>query len=80
MFLSNFPHLRAGSIDLPVAQEAASVRAGHGLRTPDALVVGTGLVHQVGHLVTNDRDWASRLAPVRTRVQVCYLASFLPWP
>ncbi len=79
-FLTRFPNLRAVPIDLPVAQEAASLRAGYRLHAPDALVIATGVVHQVGHLVTNDRDWTTRLRPMARRVEVCCLADHLPFP
>jgi predicted nucleic acid-binding protein len=78
-FLTNFPNLRAAVIDLPVAQEVASLRASHNFRPPDALTIASGLVYQVGHLVTNDAGWKTRLAPVRRRVAVCYLADHLPF-
>lgn len=79
-FLTNFPHLRPVVVDLPVAQEAASLRATHNFRPPDALTIASGLVYQVGHLVTNDGDWKTRLTPIRRRVAVCYLADHLPFP
>lgn len=36
----------------------------------------TGLAAQVGHLVTNDGDWLTKLEPLRTRVQVDLLSRF----
>jgi hypothetical protein len=63
-----------------MAQDAALLRAEHRFAPPDALVVGTGLACQVGHLVTNDRDWAPKLARLRGRIGVCTLAEFLPFP
>lgn len=79
-FLTRFPNLRAVPIDLPVAQEGASLRAGYRFAAPDALVIATGIVHQVGHLVTNDADWPGRLRPIAQRVGVCYLSHHLPFP
>jgi PIN domain nuclease of toxin-antitoxin system len=76
-FLTRFPHLRPLSIDLAVAQEAASLRATHRFSSPDALVIATGIVGQVGHLVTNDRDWPSKLRPLAGRVAVCSLSRHL---
>jgi predicted nucleic acid-binding protein len=76
--LSNFPNLRTVPVDLFIAQEAANVRALFNLAVPDALIVGTGLVHQVGHLVTNDRNWRAKLAPLSHRIGVCYLGDHLP--
>ena len=79
-FLTRFPGLRCIEIDLPIAQEAASLHATHRLATADALVAATGIVAQVGHLVTNDDAWSQRLRPIAPRVRVCYLASHLPFP
>lgn len=79
-FLTRFPNVRAVPIDMPVTQEAASLRAGYRLAVPDALVMATGIVHQVGHLVTNDRDWSNCLRSLQRRVEVCCLSDFLPFP
>lgn len=79
-FLTRFPNLRAVPIDLPVAQEAASLRASYRFAAPDALVIASGLVHQVGSLVTNDADWPARLRPISQRIGVCHLTHHLPFP
>ncbi|HAF09691.1 MAG TPA: hypothetical protein DCK98_06370 [Chloroflexi bacterium] len=78
-FLQRFPNLRAVPIDLPIAQEAASLRAQHKFKTPDALVIATGLAAHVGHLVCNDAQWKSRLSAISTRVKVLYLEDHLPF-
>lgn len=78
-FLQRFPNLKAQPVDLAVAQEAASLRATHKFRTPDALVIGTGVVTQVAHLVTNDEAWKKKLATIGARVTVCYLKDHLPF-
>ena len=78
-FLQRFPNLKAQPVDLVVAHEAASLRAQHKFSPPDALVIGTGLVAQVGHLVTNDKEWKKRLAAISARVRVCYLEDHLPF-
>jgi predicted nucleic acid-binding protein len=75
-FLSHWPNLTLLSIDLHVAQEAASLRATHNFKTPDALVIAGGIVAQVGHLVTNDSDWNKKLAPIKARVQVTELRNY----
>jgi predicted nucleic acid-binding protein len=69
-FLSHWPNLSLLPIDLHVAQEAASLRATHNFKTPDALVIATGIVGQVRHLVTNDAEWNKRLLSMKARVQV----------
>ena len=79
-FLTRFPNLRPGVIDLVVAQEAASLHATHRFTSPDALVVATGIVNQVGHLITNDNEWPRRRQPLADRVSICYLEDHLPFP
>jgi PIN domain nuclease of toxin-antitoxin system len=56
-FLTRTPHLQPVEIDIHVAHQAAMLRAFFKLKPADALTIGTGLVHQVGHLVANDRKW-----------------------
>jgi predicted nucleic acid-binding protein len=60
-FLTSTPHLIHIDINLAVAREAAKIRARLGFRTPDALIVATGIVHKVKYLVTNDGAWKKRL-------------------
>lgn len=79
-FLTRWPHLTPLEIDLIVAQEAASLRATYNFTPPDALIIGTGLVAQVGYIVTNDARWKQKLASISGRVQVCYLKDYLPFP
>jgi predicted nucleic acid-binding protein len=76
-FLSHWPNLSLLSIDLHVAQEAASLRATHNFKTPDALFIATGIVGQVGHLVTNDADWNKKLTSMKARIQVAELANYV---
>ncbi|MCC7368416.1 MAG: PIN domain-containing protein [Chloroflexi bacterium] len=75
-FISQFPNLTPVPVDLPVAQEAASVRAMFRLSAPDALIVATGLISQVHHLVTNDATWTRKLQPLASRIKVCHLDAF----
>jgi predicted nucleic acid-binding protein len=79
-FLRNHPNLDAVPVDLQVAQDAAFLRAAHRLSPPDALVVGTGLAAQVGHLVTNDRKWSTNLIAMADRIRVVTLSDHLPFP
>jgi predicted nucleic acid-binding protein len=72
-FYREFPNLVALPVDLDVAREAATIRVGFGLATPDALIVATGLVAGVSRLVTNDAAWRRRLAPLADRVGVVVL-------
>lgn len=79
-FLRNHPNLSAVPVDLQVAQDAAFLRATSRLSPPDSLVVGTGLAAQVGHLVTNDRKWSTKLSSMTDRVRVVTLSDYLPSP
>ena len=53
--LSTSRNLSLVPIDAPVADEAATLRARHGLRTPDALQVAATLVCGCDAFLTNDR-------------------------
>jgi predicted nucleic acid-binding protein len=72
-FYREFPNLVAAPGDLDVAAEAASLRVAFGFAAPDALIVATGLAAGASHLVTNDRAWVTRLAPLRERAGVLVL-------
>jgi predicted nucleic acid-binding protein len=78
-FLRSHPNLETVSVDLQVAQEAATLRATHKLAPPDALIIGTGIETQVSHLVTNDRTWTSKLAVIADRIAVVRTADHLPF-
>ena len=79
-FLRNYPNLETVSVDLQVVQDAAFLRASKRFSPPDALIIGTGLATQVGHLVTNDQAWVARLAELSGRIQVVMLSAHLPVP
>jgi predicted nucleic acid-binding protein len=79
-FLRTHPNLTCVPIDLQIAQEAAHLRADKRFAPPDALIVGTGLATQVGHLVTNDHNWSSKLASMKRRIKVIQLSDHLPLP
>lgn len=79
-FLRHHPGLDAVPLDLQMAQEAASLRATHGFKPPDALVIATGIATQVAHLVTNDHKWEPKLRPIRARIRVVQLDKYLPFP
>lgn len=78
-FLRSHPNLEAVTVDLQVAQEAASLRATHRFAPPDALIIGTGIATQVGHLVTNDGTWKKKLAAITDRISVVEMADHLPF-
>lgn len=53
--LINFPNLDLVNITREVARQAAMLRARYGLRPPDALQAGTGLVCKATAFLANDR-------------------------
>ena len=61
-YLLHFPNLEIVPLDIAVARETALVRAGAGLRTPDAIQVATARVHGADAVVTHDRRWAGKFA------------------
>jgi predicted nucleic acid-binding protein len=69
-FLTKWPNLTLLPVDIHVAQEAAALRASHGFKAPDALVIATGIVGQVAHLITNDGEWRKKLAPLKDRLRI----------
>ncbi len=75
-FLTHWPNLTLLSVDLHVSQEAASLRAAHGFKVPDALIIASGIVSQVSHLLTNDSAWLKKLAPIENRVKVTELRAY----
>jgi predicted nucleic acid-binding protein len=79
-FLRSHPNLTCVPVDLQVAQEAAHLRADKNFKPPDALIVGTGLATGVGHLITNDRNWMSKLAGMSERIKVVRTSDHLPFP
>jgi predicted nucleic acid-binding protein len=74
-FLHSHPNLECVLIDLQVAEHAAHLRADTGMKPPDALIVATGLVSDVRHVVTNDHDWSAKLARLKPRLNVVQLSS-----
>ena len=76
-FSRDVPNLSAIPIDLEIAAEAATLRVAFGMSAADALIAATGLAAGVGHLVTNDRAWRSRLDPLRDRAAVLVLADLV---
>lgn len=77
-FLAHFPNLHSIPLDIHMAQEAASLRATYNFSPPDSMTISTGILSQVGHLITNDDKWQQR-EPIVRRIRVCYLSDHLPF-
>lgn len=55
LLLTSFPHFSLNPISRDILLSAANMRARHGLRTPDAIVMATALAANATLLITNDR-------------------------
>ena len=77
-FLTHFPNLELIDIDVHAAHQAANIRAFTDLKPPDALVVATGFVAGVGHLVTNDSRWLTLHTFPHQHIRVCCLKQHVP--
>lgn len=55
--LVHFPHLQLAPVTRGVLTRAAEIRARHGLRAPDAIMIATAIESGATLAVTNDRDW-----------------------
>ncbi len=55
--LTNFPNLKVVPLSTGMATTAARLRAGHGLRTPDAIHAATALESGANGLITNDKEF-----------------------
>lgn len=61
-FLQRFSSVECVPVDIAVAEQAAIVRARHGIKPPDALIIGTAIASGVDAVVTNDGSW-SKVSP-----------------
>lgn len=53
-FVLSLPNTALVPPSYPIAKEAARLRAGHSIRTPDALLIATALGEKAGAFLTND--------------------------
>lgn len=53
-FLGHSRNLSLDSVDAPIAERAADLRARYGLRTPDAIQIATALAARCSVFLTND--------------------------
>jgi predicted nucleic acid-binding protein len=65
LYLTNMPHLEIVPLDLALAEETALVRAATRLKMPDAIQVAAAKLHGADAILTNDREWASKLSTPR---------------
>jgi len=77
-FLRHFGPLQLVDVTYEIAREAARLRAGSKLRTPDALVLATALVSGATVVVTNDMGWRAATPKAMPDLAICYLGDHLP--
>ena len=66
-------------IDFPIAERAAILRARHRLRAADALIIASGLAAGADKIVSNDREWSTRLPASDIAATVVLLDDHLPF-
>jgi len=76
-WLRDFPHLHALDVTLDVARQAATLHAMSGLKTPDALIVASGMLAGCEAIITNDKRWRDRLQPLFPEFRWVYLHDHL---
>lgn len=57
LLLTSFPNLLLSPVTRPVLLKAAELRAIHGFRAPDAIIIATAILNHATLLVTNDKKW-----------------------
>ena len=56
-YLSNSENISLFPLDLTIAGQAVRLRARYGLKTPDAIQLGTAVACGADFVVTNDKAW-----------------------
>nr|VFK40011.1 MAG: Predicted nucleic acid-binding protein, contains PIN domain [Candidatus Kentron sp. SD]VFK45163.1 MAG: Predicted nucleic acid-binding protein, contains PIN domain [Candidatus Kentron sp. SD]VFK79358.1 MAG: Predicted nucleic acid-binding protein, contains PIN domain [Candidatus Kentron sp. SD] len=59
LYLNNFPGLLLVPVERAILNRAANLRARYRLKTPDAIILATGLERGATRAFTNDRGWKS---------------------
>ena len=57
ILLDNFPNLTLQPVDRSILHRAVRLRARYNLKTPDAIILATGLSLGASLAVTNDKQW-----------------------
>lgn len=58
LFLDQFPNVTLSPVTREIGYSGARLRARHGLKLPDALIIATGLVTGCKAMIGNDYSWA----------------------
>ncbi len=75
-FLNSFPNLTVLPVDLEVAMQAATLRAMSTVKSPDALIIASGLLANCDAIVFNDEAWGKSIQPHFRRFKWLYLKAF----
>ena len=54
LMLTNYPNLSIIDVEYNIADIASRLRANYKIKTPDAIIVATGIAMDVDYLITND--------------------------
>ncbi|NLJ40041.1 MAG: type II toxin-antitoxin system VapC family toxin [Clostridiales bacterium] len=54
LMLTNYPNLSIINVDYKIADIASRLRAEHNIKTPDAIILATGISKDVNFFITND--------------------------
>lgn len=57
LLLTSFPNLFLTPVSRQILLKAAELRAIHGFRAPDAIIIATAVVNRATLLITNDKNW-----------------------
>jgi predicted nucleic acid-binding protein len=52
--LTNYPNLSMINVEYEIADIAARLRANYSIKTPDAIIIATGIFINVDYFITND--------------------------
>ena len=70
--LTHFPYVQLVPASRQVLFKTAELRAHHGIRTPDAIILATGMTCGATCVITNKKEWNKVDA-----INVAYLGNFL---
>lgn len=59
LMLSNYPNLHIVDVSFSISDAAARLRAEYGIKTPDAIILATGIIVKSDYFITNDIRLAS---------------------
>ncbi|MGH2410127.1 MAG: type II toxin-antitoxin system VapC family toxin [Chloroflexota bacterium] len=76
-FLAAFPNLTILQMDLTVALQAANIRALTNIRTPDAVIIASGILAGCDAMICNDQQWGVSMSRLFPRFRWIYLGRYI---